>query len=144
MLRSKNMAVESSDGDRERSGFSRGLTAVAGGAVWAGVIVAGVALICHGQDWDLRVAWQQSRGELPPCGVSAREASTGDAALRQGASVDARSYGTGMTPLMWAAQDGNVGMIRRLLAAGADVSAVSDFGLTPLAMAASQGRVAAI
>ncbi len=79
-----------------------------------------------------------------------------------GASVDPPESWRGQTPLMWAAAEGHADMVRLLVEAGADVNARSTVvtwerqrtdeprdkwlppgGLTPLLLAAREGRVAA-
>lgn len=52
------------------------------------------------------------------------------------ASANSRDR-TGCTPLMWAAERGEVETVRRLLEAGADPRAVSTFGFTALGQAAA-------
>ncbi len=49
--------------------------------------------------------------------------------------VDHR-YADGSTPLQWAVYEGDVGEVRRLLEAGADVSLANDYGATPMGLAA--------
>jgi uncharacterized protein len=80
--------------------------------------------------------------------------------LANGASVDAGESWRGQTPLMWAAAEGHVDVMRLLIEAGADVNARSAVvvwerqrteeprdkwlppgGLTPLLLAAREGRV---
>lgn len=65
--------------------------------------------------------------------------------LELGAEVDARC--DSCTPLLWAAHDGEDGLVRLLLAHGADPDAVDDDGMTALAWAAKvehgHGRVLA-
>ncbi len=59
-------------------------------------------------------------------------------ALKDGASSNARSK-HGMTPLMWAAQDGNLAMAKLLVENGADVNALhGTWGCTVLGFAAGQ------
>src|SRR5207245_3287740 len=63
-----------------------------------------------------------------------------DAALRDGASVDARDAHQ-MTALMWAAGAGDVATARRLIDRGADVNATDRLGSTPLMCAAQFNQV---
>ena len=68
------------------------------------------------------------------------------ALLRHGAdaAVDAREGWRGQTALMWAAAEGHVAVVARLVAAGADVDVRSDAGgFTPLAFAVRAGHGAA-
>ena len=46
----------------------------------------------------------------------------------------------GSTPLQWAAYQGDVAEVKRLLAAGADVKQANAYGVTPLALAAETGN----
>eukprot|EP01063_Lacrimia_lanifica_P028848 TRINITY_DN4292_c0_g1_i1.p1 TRINITY_DN4292_c0_g1~~TRINITY_DN4292_c0_g1_i1.p1 ORF type:complete len:429 (+),score=111.57 TRINITY_DN4292_c0_g1_i1:64-1350(+) len=48
--------------------------------------------------------------------------------------------GTRCTPLHWAARAGETAVVRRLVAAGADVEAMESYGLTPLHVAAREGH----
>jgi ankyrin repeat protein len=50
----------------------------------------------------------------------------------------------GTTALAWAAHNGNVGLVDRLLGAGADAKAKNQFGATPMSEAAFLGNVAII
>jgi ankyrin repeat protein len=82
--------------------------------------------------------------------------------IANGASIDAPESWRGQTPLMWAAAEGHADMVRLLVEAGADANARSAVvvwerqrtdeprdkwlppgGLTPLLMAAREGRVEA-
>lgn len=49
-----------------------------------------------------------------------------DVLLEHGAAVDAREHWHGQTALMWAAGEGHPAMLERLIAAGADVNAISN------------------
>ncbi len=55
-------------------------------------------------------------------------------AFSQG-DVDQRNA-DGSTPLQWAAYEGNVAEVRRLIGAGADVSLANDYGASPMRLAA--------
>src|SRR5262245_14376121 len=85
------------------------------------------------------------------------------ALVEAGASIDAVESWRGQTALMWAAAEGHADMVRALVAAGADVNARSTIvtwerqrtreprdkwlppgGLTPLLLAARQGRLDAV
>ena len=50
----------------------------------------------------------------------------------------------GSTALQWAAYDGDVDEVRRLIAAGADVDARNDFGASAMSVAAAAGNAAVI
>jgi uncharacterized protein len=50
--------------------------------------------------------------------------------------------GDGSTPLHWAAYQGDVDEVKRLLAAGAKVSAANAYGVTPMELAAETGNTA--
>jgi ankyrin repeat protein len=65
------------------------------------------------------------------------------ASIEAGADVDARdeSRGLGQTPAIMAASLGDVESLRRLIAAGADLSAWDVRGRTPSAAAAFAGRI---
>src|SRR5690242_1307865 len=54
------------------------------------------------------------------------------ALLAQGANVDERDEGLEQTPLMWAAQGGEINVVQMLLARRADVNARDDEGNTAL------------
>jgi len=62
-----------------------------------------------------------------------------ESAIAQGADVDTRD-GNGRTALSWAAQHGNVDMMRLLLANGADIALADKGGRTPLMWAAIVNR----
>jgi ankyrin repeat protein len=69
-----------------------------------------------------------------------------DAALAmigQGVEVDARGP-DGATALMWAADHGDVELVKALVARGADANAVNDYGVTALAAAAVEGDPAIV
>ena len=71
-------------------------------------------------------------------------ARTGSAAsvqplLSAGARVNVAIPSTGQTALMWAAAERHLPIVRELLAAGADVSATSTIGFTPLLFAVRNG-----
>lgn len=59
-------------------------------------------------------------------------------ALERGAAVDVRGR-SGSTPLVCAADRGDVELARRLILAGADVGVATDDGVTPLSSAAMNG-----
>ncbi|HWP38125.1 MAG TPA: ankyrin repeat domain-containing protein [Gemmatimonadales bacterium] len=64
--------------------------------------------------------------------------------LKQGADVNA-AQADGMTALHWAAQSGNVPMLRVLLSAGASTAAITRLGwYTPLHLASREGHAEAI
>ena len=50
----------------------------------------------------------------------------------------------GSTPLQWAAYRSDVSEVKRLLAAGADVSQANVYGVTPMQLAAETGNAAII
>ena len=81
------------------------------------------ALLAHGADPDPRL------GSAPP--------QFGFASARFRVSL------VGATPFLLAAMDGNVAVMRRLAAAGADTRAATDEGTTPLMVAAGLGQVPA-
>jgi ankyrin repeat protein len=114
-------------------------------AAWRGVLICVVivipslVLLSEGRGWFDRLAGVPVGDELLMIGLSSRHTSWAEAALRQGASPNARDA-SGNTPLMWAAQAGDQEMVRRLLAAGADVSATSE-RMTPLSAAAMAGQL---
>lgn len=62
------------------------------------------------------------------------------AALDRGADPNQRSE-RGYTPLMWAADQGAMPLVDRLLSLGADPSALSDRGMSALAMAADNAPI---
>ena len=59
--------------------------------------------------------------------------------IRQGTSVRVRDA-DGSTALHWAASQGDVELVRALIAAGADVRVENDFGATPMSAAAEIGN----
>jgi ankyrin repeat protein len=65
------------------------------------------------------------------------------ALLKAGADVNARDA-NGVTPLMFAAIDGNIGIIKVLLEAGANVNAKSNGYMTPLLWAFNYGHLGAM
>ncbi|HEV7714249.1 MAG TPA: ankyrin repeat domain-containing protein, partial [Steroidobacteraceae bacterium] len=48
----------------------------------------------------------------------------------------------GTTPLHWAAHNGDLELVKRLIKAGANVKAVNDYGVTPMSEAAERGDAA--
>ncbi|MGB6449563.1 MAG: ankyrin repeat domain-containing protein [Steroidobacteraceae bacterium] len=72
--------------------------------------------------------------------VRADDASAASALLEHHADVNARMP-DGTTALHWAAHDGDLNLVRRLIAAGAKVRVVNDYGSTPMAEAAQYGDV---
>jgi len=66
--------------------------------------------------------------------VSAGSGTPKDAAAKD-TDVNHRNA-DGSTPLQWAAYEGNVAEVRRLLAAGADASLANNYGATPMSLAA--------
>src|SRR5215831_11348795 len=63
------------------------------------------------------------------------------AATQQRAAADVNTRGVdGSTPLQWAAYEGNVAEVQRLLKAGADVSIANNYGATPMGLAAEAGN----
>jgi ankyrin repeat protein len=69
-----------------------------------------------------------------------------DALLRHGAAagVNAREQWKGQSALMWAAGEGHVAVISTLIERGADISARSKAGFTPLLFAVRNGHIAAV
>jgi len=58
-------------------------------------------------------------------------------APRKGAPYEVNAPGPeGMTPLHWAARTDQIGILKLLLVAGAQVNAADRYGITPLALAA--------
>lgn len=51
---------------------------------------------------------------------------------------------TGTTALHWAVQSGDLGTVRKLLAAGANARATNRYGVTPLSLAAANGDAVAV
>jgi ankyrin repeat protein len=66
-----------------------------------------------------------------------------EAAIQAGAEVDAKEE-DGRTPLMWAANSGNVEALSLLLAAGADVNAKDAARWTPLMYAVADSNLEAV
>jgi len=64
--------------------------------------------------------------------------------LALGASVDGGDYRDGNSPLMRAAQGGHDEVVRALLSAGSDPTAVSDKEMTALSLASFGGRLAVV
>lgn len=58
---------------------------------------------------------------------------------QESADVDSRQA-DGSTPLQWAVHDGDIAAVRRLLAAGADVSLANHYGATAMGLAAEVGH----
>ena len=75
--------------------------------------------------------------------AQARRKAIGDA-LRRGGDVNARDKHVGWTALHWSASDGDVEMIRQLLAARADVDATDLAGKAALHAACESGQVSAV
>ena len=59
--------------------------------------------------------------------------------LEAGAALEVRPAAYDMTPLNVAAQSGNIEVVRRLIAAGADVDSANKAGFVSVATAAHQG-----
>lgn len=122
-----------------RSRIRSVLSAWRGVPIWVVTVIVALVLLSEGRVWFDRLAGVPEGDELLMTGLSSRNASWTEAALRQGASPNARDQ-FGNTPLMWAAQSGDLPIVRRLIAAGADVSAVSEL-MTPLTAAAMTGQL---
>jgi len=60
--------------------------------------------------------------------------------IAEGADVNAKSDGSGVTPLHFAADRGHTEVVELLITAGADVNAKNTFSVTPLHSAASEGH----
>jgi hypothetical protein len=98
------------------------------------VLAAGVSLFVPGFGWgEEELIAAARRGD----GTVAR------AAIEDGVDVNARAA-DGTTALHWAVYRDDVGLIERLIAAGADVAAANEFGSTPLAEAATVGNAAVL
>ena len=65
------------------------------------------------------------------------------AAIEDGIDVNLKSP-DGTTALHWAVYNGNLALVERLIAGGADVTSANEFGSTPLAEAATVGDVGII
>jgi uncharacterized protein len=63
-------------------------------------------------------------------------------ALRRGARPNARSRGR--TALLWAIQEGHLGIVKLLIRAGASIEAKDSHGFTPLDQAVGEGNVAIV
>jgi ankyrin repeat protein len=83
-------------------------------------------LLEQGADPDVRAATPER-----PSAIFFADADMIDLLVRHGADLELRTA-QGQTPLWWNAALGNVGCVRRLLAAGADADARDDQGTTPL------------
>jgi ankyrin repeat protein len=70
--------------------------------------------------------------------VKSRDATTVDSLLKSKSSVNTKR-GDGTTALHWAAQWDNVPLVKRLVAAGADVNAQTDLGIAPITLACLNG-----
>ena len=112
---------------------------------WRGVLICVVVgilslvLLSEGGVWFDRLAGLPGADELLTTGLAARNSLWVEKGLRQGASPNARdSFGN--SPLVYAAGDGDRQMVRRLIAAGAEVSPTSYEQMTPLASAAIEGH----
>lgn len=81
---------------------------------------------------NVRLNLAAIRGDL-------REART---MLARGAKADTTEFGG--TPLSWAAYNGDVEMMKLLIAAGASLTLESDMGFSPMGSAVQQGRIACI
>jgi ankyrin repeat protein len=64
-----------------------------------------------------------------------------DVLLEHGADVDPVEFGNSATPLHWAALAGHINAAERLIAAGANLDARTDFGDTPLIVALENENV---
>ena len=86
-------------------------------------------------------ACSKNRMEVMPLhsAVAGRRRSVAEALLERGAPVDARSHG-GFTPLLEAAENGDVALVELLLAAGADPSIARDDGKKPQDVAVERGH----
>jgi ankyrin repeat protein len=63
------------------------------------------------------------------------------ALLAKGAEVDAKDNG-GMTPLMWASEEGHLDVVQALITNGADINAKTfENGMTPLMWASEEGHL---
>jgi ankyrin repeat protein len=98
------------------------------------IIVCGASTMWH---------WRPFRpvgDELLLVGMAGQQRAWVNDALATGASPNSCD-GFGITPLMWAAIDGDAPMVGRLLGSGANPSARSHTGMTALAYAAFYGHV---
>jgi ankyrin repeat protein len=64
--------------------------------------------------------------------------------LQHGAKINAQDDKTGQSAIMWAAAEGNAGVIAALVAAGADVNQRLDSGFSPILFAAREGHIEAV
>ena len=122
-----------------RSRLRRILHAGPSVSTWAVIVILPTVLLIEGGAWFDRLAGVPVGDELLVTGLAARNAEWIEKGLRHGASPNARDRAGG-TPLMYAAEDGDCQMVRRLLAAGAVVSGMPDDPWTPLAAAATMGQ----
>jgi ankyrin repeat protein len=96
-------------------------------------------VIAVGCCWALQAALAAAPAELDVIRLIERGArDQALQAIRHGMSAQARDA-DGTTALHWAANEGDVELVRTLLAAGADPRAVNDFGATPMSAAAEVG-----
>jgi|GEM_PF-1747280 len=76
--------------------------------------------------------------------VKAGDTAKASALVDQGADLESRAYAGGATPLGYAADSGDVGMIQLLLKRGAKIEATGDRGRTPLLVAVVGGKSQAV
>lgn len=76
--------------------------------------------------------------------VKAGDTAKASALVDQGADIESRAYAGGATPLGYAADRGDVGMIELLLKRGAKIEATGDRGRTPLSVAVVGGKSQAV
>ncbi|HEY8555497.1 MAG TPA: ankyrin repeat domain-containing protein [Burkholderiales bacterium] len=77
-----------------------------------------------------------TRGTGTACAIAAAAAIVLTAAARGDVTDAEHRYADGSTPLHWAVYEGDVDEVRRLIAAGADVSAANRYGATAMGLAA--------
>ena len=106
----------------------------------AALVVAG----CAGTGRSGQVAEDDIAGRALIAAAEQSRADVARFAIEQGADVDVRDAERGRTPLMLAAERGDLEMMTVLMPAGADVDARSEEGWTALIHAVSQGEIDAV